>query len=70
MPLQLERNEGIANMLLALGRHGLGLDFLTIFPDLVTNVRAHDVCTVIGSIMHNPGYTLVTVGPDLDTLGK
>ena len=70
MPLQLERNEGIANMLLALERHGLGLDFLTIFPDLVTNVRAQDVCTVIGSIMNNPGYTLVTVGPDLDTLGK
>ena len=50
--------------------HGLGLDFLTIFPDLVTNVQAQDVCTVIGSIMNNPGYTLVSVGPSLDTLCK
>lgn len=67
LPLRLERNDGIANMLLTLERYGLGLDHLGAFPGLIDAVTADDVRDVTAAVMSNPAYTLVTAGPELQT---
>ena len=67
LPLRLERNDGIANMLLTLERYGLGLDHLGVYPDLIESVSADDVRDATAAVMSNPAYTLVTAGPELQT---
>ena len=67
LPLRLERNDGIANMLLTMERYGLGLDYLGVYPGLVDSVTADDVRSVTAAVMANPAYTLVTAGPELQT---
>ncbi len=67
LPLRLERNDGIANMLLTMERYGLGLDHLAAYPDLVDAVTADDVRNVTAAVMGDPAYTLVTAGPELPT---
>ena len=67
LPLRLERNDGIANMLLTMERYGLGLDHLGAYPDLVDAVTADDVRNVTAAVMADPAYTLVTAGPELPT---
>ena len=65
LPLRLERNDGIANMILTMERYGLGLDHLGVYPALVDAVTADDVRDVTAAVMADPAYTLVTAGPDL-----
>lgn len=65
LPLRLERNDGIANMLLMMERYGLGLDYLGAYPALVDAVTADDVRDVTAAVMADPAYTLVTAGPEL-----
>jgi zinc protease len=66
LPLQLERNEGIAGVLLTMERYGLGLNYLDEYPDCIRHVSASDVSETTASIMRDPGYTLVTAGPGFD----
>ncbi|MCY3748386.1 MAG: pitrilysin family protein [Chloroflexi bacterium] len=65
LPLRLERNDGIANMLLTMERYGLGLDHLGAYPGLIDSVSADDVREVTAAVMSDPAYTLVTAGPQL-----
>lgn len=65
LPLRLERNDGIANMLLTMERYGLGLDYLGAYADLVETVTADDVRDATAAVMADPAYTLVTAGPEL-----
>lgn len=67
LPLRLERNDGIANMLLTMERYGLGLDHLGVYADLIRSVTADDVRDVTAAVMSDPAYTLVTAGPELPT---
>ena len=67
LPLRLERNDGITNMLLTMERYDLGLDHLGSYPALVDAVTADDVRDVTAAVMSDPGYTLVTAGPELPT---
>ena len=67
LPLRLERNDGIANMLLTLERYGLGLDYLGAYPGLIEAVTADDVRDATAAVMADPAYTLVTAGPELPT---
>ncbi len=67
LPLRLERNDGIANMILTMERYGLGLDHLGVYPDLVDAVTADDIRDVTAAVMSDPAYTLVTAGPELPT---
>lgn len=65
LPLRLERNDGIASMLLMMERYGLGLDYLGAYPGLIDAVTAADVRDVTAAVMSEPAYTLVTAGPEL-----
>ena len=65
LPLRLERNDGIANMLLLMERYGLGLDYLGAYPGLIEAVTADDVRDATAAVMADPAYTLVTAGPEL-----
>ena len=65
LPLRLERNDGIANMVLTMERYGLGLDHLGAYADLIRSVTANDVRDATAAVMADPAYTLVTAGPEL-----
>ena len=65
LPLRLERNDGIAGMLLTIERYRLGLDYLARYPDLINRVSGPDVQDVAAAVLARPGYTLVTAGPEL-----
>jgi zinc protease len=43
LPLQLERNEGVAGTLLYMERHQLGDDYIMRYPDLIRAIRSDDV---------------------------
>lgn len=66
LPLRLERNEGIAGVLLTMERYGLGLNYLDEYPDRIRHVSASDVSGAAATIMSNPAYTLVTAGPEFE----
>ncbi|MBM4437230.1 MAG: insulinase family protein [Actinobacteria bacterium] len=65
LPLRLERNDGIADVLLTIEEYDLGLDYLQRFPDLINAVSGADVQAAATAVLSNPGYTLVTAGPAL-----
>ena len=66
LPLRLERNEGIASVLLTMERYRLGLDYLNEYPSRIDQVSASDVSETTALIMRNPAYTLVTAGPEFE----
>lgn len=65
LPLRLERNGGIAGMLLTIETYGLGLDYLERYPDIVEAVTADDVQRAAARLLNPEAYTLVTAGPEL-----
>ena len=65
LPLRLERNGGIAGMLLTIENYGLGLDYLMRYPDIVEAVTADDVQQAAARLLDPEAYTLVTAGPEL-----
>ncbi len=65
LPLRLERNGGIAGMLLTIENFGLGLDYLMRYPDIVEAVAADDVQQAAAQLLDPEAYTLVTAGPEL-----
>jgi zinc protease len=66
MPLRLETNEGIANTLLSIERHDLGLDYLLRYAGLVNAVTAEDIQEVTQKIMNPELYALAIAGPETD----
>ena len=65
LPLRLERNGGIAGMLLTIENYGLGLDYLERYPDIVEAVTADDVQQAAARLLDPEATTLVTAGPEL-----
>ena len=63
MPLRLETNEGLANTLLSIERHDLGLDYLLQYADLINGVTVEDIREVAQSIMNPDLYALAIAGP-------
>jgi zinc protease len=63
MPLRLETNEGLANTLLSIERHDLGLDYLLQYADLVNAVTVQDIREVAQRIMNPDLYALAIAGP-------
>lgn len=63
MPLRLETNEGVANTLLDIERHGLGLDYLLNYADLVNSVSVDEVQSVAHKYLDPDRYALAVAGP-------
>jgi zinc protease len=66
LPLQLETNDGVASTLLNMEWHGLGLDYLHRYNDLIYNVTAGDVQRVAQSYLRPNAYALSVAGPTLE----
>jgi zinc protease len=63
LPLRLETNEGVASILLNMEWHGLGLDYIQRYPELINAVTVEDVQRVAQSYLRTDAYTLVVAGP-------
>jgi len=63
MPLALETNEGVANQLLNMERHGLGLDYLLHYAGLVNAVTVDDVREMACKYLDPETYVLAVAGP-------
>jgi zinc protease len=70
MPLRLETNEGVAGVLLDMERHGLGLDYLLRYADLVRAVTVEDVQEVARKYLQPETYVLAVAGPAVDEEGE
>jgi zinc protease len=66
MPLRLETNEGVARALLEMERHGLGLDYLLRYSDLVNAVTAQSVQEIAREYLDPDRYVLAVAGPEAE----
>jgi predicted Zn-dependent peptidase len=61
--LELERNEGVASVVLTMERYGLGLDCLLHYADTVRAVTAEDVLAAARRYLDPDVYALAIAGP-------
>lgn len=63
LPLSLESNGGIANALLNIERHNLGLDYYRRYADLVNAVTADDVLSAARKFIDTEKLAIALAGP-------
>ena len=63
LPLTLETNAGVATTLLNMEWHGLGLDYLSRYNDLIYGVTAEDVQRVAQTYLRAEDLVTVVAGP-------
>jgi len=63
LPLTLETNEGVANTLLNMEWHGLGLDYIQRYSDIIYGVGAADVQRVAATYLTAERCSAVVAGP-------
>jgi zinc protease len=63
LPLSLESNGGVANALLNIERHNLGLDYYRRYPDLVHEVTPEDVLNTAGKFIDVNKLAVAVAGP-------
>ena len=67
VPLTLETNEGVAQTLLQMEWHGLGLDYLQRYNDIIYGVTAEDVQRVAAAYLRPDSCITVVAGPESKT---
>lgn len=65
MVLGLETNDGIAAALVAIERHGLGLDYIARYPQMIGAVSAEQIVAVARRYLAGDGYVLAVAGPQV-----
>lgn len=63
LPLSLESNGGVANALLNIERHSLGLDYYRRYPGLVNEVTQEDVANTAGKYIDVDKLAVAVAGP-------
>lgn len=63
MPLHLETNEGVAGTILSMERHGLGLDYLQRYADMIDEITAARVQVAAQRWLDPDAYALAIAGP-------
>lgn len=63
LPLSLESNGGVANALLNIERHQLGLDYYHRYQDLVNEVTAEDILSTARKFIHPDRLAAAVAGP-------
>jgi zinc protease len=63
LPLSLESNGGVANALLNIERHQLGLDYYHRYQDLVNEVTVEDVLTTARKFINPDKLVIAAAGP-------
>lgn len=66
VPLTLETNEGVASTLLQMEWHGLGLDYLQRYNDIVYSITAKDVQRVASTYLRGEACLAVVAGPAVE----
>jgi zinc protease len=61
--LGLETNDGIAGTLLGIERYGLGLDYISRYPDIIRGISAEQIVDVARKYLSTENYVVVTAGP-------
>lgn len=64
LPLRLETNEGMAQVLLDMERYGLGLDYLQRYTDLIKAITAEQVQAAAQKYLNPDAYALAVAGPE------
>ncbi len=63
LPLQLETNDGVGSILADLEWHGLGLDYVQRYLEIVTSLTAEQVQAVSQKYLNTQAYVLAVAGP-------
>jgi zinc protease len=63
LPIQLETNDGVAEVLLDLELFGLGLDYLERYPEAMAAITAEEVQAVAQKYLSPDHYALAVAGP-------
>ncbi len=63
MPLHLETNEGVAGTILSMERHGLGLDYLQRYADMINEITAERVQATAQRWLDPDAYAIAIAGP-------
>lgn len=63
LPLSMESNGGVANALLNIERHGLGLDYYRRYPDLLNEVSRQDVLSAARKFIDVDKLAVAVAGP-------
>jgi zinc protease len=63
LPLRLETNEGVAQAILNMERHDLGLDYLQRYADLIREITAEQVQAAAQEWLEPEAYNLAIAGP-------
>ena len=64
LPLSLESNGGVANALLNIERHNLGLDYYQRYEGLVNEVRREDVLNTVRKFIDPDKLAIAVAGPE------
>ena len=64
LALGLETNDGIAGTLLGIERYGLGLDYISRYPDIIRGISAEQIVEVARKYLSTENYIVVVAGPD------
>jgi len=62
LPLHLETNEGVASLLLTIEEHGLGLDYLARYPEIIAGVSKEEIQRVTRKYLTLDHYALAMAG--------
>ena len=63
LPLSMESNGGVANALLNIERHSLGLDYYRRYPDLVNEITREDVLNTAAKYIDTTKLAVAVAGP-------
>lgn len=64
LPLQLERNEGVASAILRMERYSLGLDYLRTYADLINALTVEDLLAAAQHYLRPDAYAVAIAGPE------
>ena len=66
LPLQLEKNEGVAASIFNMERYNLGLDYLQKYTDIINNLTADQVQSAMAHYWSPDAFALALAGPALN----
>jgi zinc protease len=66
LPLQLEKNEGVAASIFNMERYHLGLDYLQSYADIINNLSTEQVQSAMAHYWSPDAFALALAGPELN----
>lgn len=70
LPIYLETNQGVASTILNMELHGLGLDYVRQYPEMIMSISAEQVQIAAQKYLDPDRYALAVAGPDWEPEGK